>query len=74
MSGRPTIRPLPSFNADKDAEELRQAMKGIGMSVLINVIPKNVLRYLQSFGPLCTKCVSFEFCFLFEFLLFLKII
>lgn len=30
MAGLPTIRPYPSFNADDDAKELHQAMKGIG--------------------------------------------
>lgn len=38
MIGRPTIRPFPAFSADKDAEELRQAMKGLGKNPLTTTI------------------------------------
>ncbi|KAM7535600.1 hypothetical protein Aperf_G00000097475 [Anoplocephala perfoliata] len=46
MSGRPTIHPSPSFNADKDAEELRQAMKGLGTDEkkIINVLANRSVR------------------------------
>ncbi|KAM7536219.1 hypothetical protein Aperf_G00000097461 [Anoplocephala perfoliata] len=45
MTGHPTIRPFPSFNADKDAEELRQAMKGMGADEkkIINVLSKRTV-------------------------------
>ncbi|KAM3175727.1 hypothetical protein ACTXT7_007932 [Hymenolepis weldensis] len=60
MAGLPTIRPHPSFNADNDAKELNQAMKGIGtdekkiISVLANRSASQrkqiASRYLALYG------------------------
>ncbi|VUZ55083.1 unnamed protein product [Hymenolepis diminuta] len=60
MAGLPTIRPYPSFNADDDAKELNQAMKGIGtdekkiISILANRSASQrkqiASRYLALYG------------------------
>lgn len=70
MTGRPTIRPSPSFNADKDAEELRQAMKGIGTdeAKIIKVLTNRsasqrkaiASRYLALFGKHLEKDLKSE--------------
>ncbi|KAL5108574.1 Annexin A7 [Taenia crassiceps] len=70
MLGRPTIRPFPAFNADEDAEELRQAMKGIGtdeariIKVLANRSASQrkaiASRYLALFGKHLEKDLKRE--------------
>nr|UZN72723.1 annexin B12 [Taenia hydatigena] len=70
MNGRPTIRPFPAFSADKDAEELRQAMKGLGTdeAKIIRVLANRsasqrkaiASRYLALFGKHLEKDLKRE--------------
>uniref|UniRef100_A0A5K3F3I8 Annexin n=1 Tax=Mesocestoides corti TaxID=53468 RepID=A0A5K3F3I8_MESCO len=70
MAGRPTIRPVSPFQPDKDAERLRQAMRGLGtdeakiINILVNrsaVQRKTIAsRYLALFGKYLEKDLKSE--------------
>lgn len=70
MNGRPTIRPFTPFNPDKDSEELRQAMKGIGTdeAKIIKVLANRsasqrkaiASRYLALYGKHLEKDLKSE--------------
>ncbi|KHJ77757.1 Annexin, partial [Oesophagostomum dentatum] len=49
MIGTPSIRPVPNFSANQDAETLRKAMKGLGTnnSKVISVICGRTNRQRQ---------------------------